>query len=392
MATAQDERREVDRMEAPLPMMVVERNTTVDVKKRSTMVELGGMRVGLLGVALMLAGGILLGYGGLPSWRGEVNLPAKSSEGAGRQGVMGLGKVIPWSDVVTVAPPFGAGDARIAKILVQEGEQVEQGAVLAVLDNERVLQAVIAAARTQISAREAGLGQAASSVRSSRVEVQALLARSEVASARASHELNRMESLYGNGASSEQSLDLQRSAKEEAAKEVERVKASLIRFGSGSVYGQADVVAAARQIEVAKAELVKAEAELERAYVRAPIAGTVLSVQGKPGERPGSGVLNIGDLRRMKVEVEVYQTQIGRVRVGNQVECEAEALSFKLHGEVVQVGIEVGRQRLIDMTPAANTDARVVKVVVALDERSTEVAKMFSGLQVTAKILPGGER
>jgi HlyD family secretion protein len=198
-----------------------------------------------------------------------------------------------------------------------------------------------------------------------------------------------METLYRDGVGTEQGLELQRSARDEASREVERVRATLGRFGGGS--GQADRVVAERQVEVARAEAARAEAELERAYIRAPQGGTVLTVHGRVGERPGaSGLLSLGDLGRMKVEVEVYQAQIREVGVGSEAECEADGLPGKLRGVVERVGLEVGRQRLIDMNPAANTDARVVRVTVALDDASPAVARRFSNLQVTARIWPGG--
>jgi len=98
-------------------------------------------------------------------------------------------------------------------------------------------------------------------------------------------------------------------------------------------------------------------------------------------------VITLGDIERMKVEVEIYQTLIGRVLVGDLVEVTAEALSRPLKGSVARIGLEVGRQNLIDPSPAANTDARVVKVTVALEPESSRLAQRLTNLQVTARIL-----
>ena len=49
--------------------------------------------------------------------------------------VVGLARLMPQGDIATVAPPFGAGDARISEILVSEGDRVEAGDTVAVLDN-----------------------------------------------------------------------------------------------------------------------------------------------------------------------------------------------------------------------------------------------------------------
>jgi HlyD family secretion protein len=46
----------------------------------------------------------------------------------------------------------------------------------------------------------------------------------------------------------------------------------------------------------------------------------------------------------------------------------------------------VKRQEVVGSEPAANTDARIVKVHVALDPASAERARAFTNLQVTARI------
>ena len=96
--------------------------------------------------------------------------------------------------------------------------------------------------------------------------------------------------------------------------------------------------------------------------------------------------MNFGSLARMKVEVEVYQSQISRIAIGDAAEVSAAAFSSVLHGVVTKIGLEVGRQQSIDLNPAANTDARVIKVTVLLDEGSSQMARGLTNLQVTAKI------
>lgn len=97
--------------------------------------------------------------------------------------------------------------------------------------------------------------------------------------------------------------------------------------------------------------------------------------------------MNLADLDRMKVEVEVYQAQIGQVAVGQAVEVTAEALDHPLKGTVQRIGLEVERQVQTGPNPAANTDARVIKVTVDLDDEAVAVARRFTNLQVTARIL-----
>ncbi len=311
---------------------------------------------------------------------------------AARPVVMGLGRLLPEGEVVTVAPPFGSGDARVASLRVVEGDRVEEGAVLAVLDSERTLLAAVDTAQAQLAAREATLAQVKISVQASRAEARATLARAETAYQNTIREFERVETLRQRGFAAEQNFDQRRAARDEAAREVERAQAVLSRYGSGDLDAQADVQVAERNVGTAKADVARAVADLDKAYVRAPVTGTVLTIHARPGEKPGTqGLMNLGNIEQMTVEVEIYQAQIGRVALGNAVEVTAEALPHPLKGRVTRIGLEVGRQTVVDASPAANTDARVVKVMVTLEPNSSRRARHLTNLQVTARIGTGGE-
>ena len=57
-----------------------------------------------------------------------------------------------------------------------------------------------------------------------------------------------------------------------------------------------------------------------------------------------------------------------------------------LRGTVESIGLTVGRQGLISDDAAANTDARVIRILVALDAPSTKVAAGYTNLEVVARI------
>ena len=328
----------------------------------------------------------------VPVTRRDPSQAAKAPSLAAQSVVMGLGTLLPEGEVVTVAPPFGAGDARVASLRVREGDRVEEGSLLAVLDSERTLLAAVDTAQAQLAARDATLAQVKLSVQASRAEARATLARAETAYQNTIREFERVEILRQRGFAAEQNFDQRRAARDEAAREVERAQAVLSRYGSGDLDAQADVRVAERNVDTAKADLAHAVANLDKAYVRAPIAGTVLTIHASPGEKPGTqGLMTLGNIERMTVEVEVYQAQIGRIALGNAVEVTAEALPQPLKGRVTRIGLEVGRQTVVDASPAANTDARVVKVTVALEPTSSQLARQLTNLQVTARVRPGGE-
>ncbi len=324
-----------------------------------------------------------------------IAVPAKpasqpASSGPVRRSVVGLGRLLPEGEVVTISAPFGASDARIARLLVKEGDIVEAGAVLAVLDNERQLKAAIEAARAAIASRQAMLAQTRAATLAAREEAQAALARAESAAQNAAREFQRTEELRQRGFAADQTYEQRRAARNETNSEVERLRATLSRYGDGAIERQADVVVAQRSLDAAEAELARAEAELDKAYVRTPVAATVLSIANRPGERPSAGgMMNLGALDRMKVEIEIYQSRIGQIALGQSVVVTAEALPQALTGQVTRIGLEVGRQVLVDAAPAAHTDARIVKVWASLHAPSTAIAARFINLQVTARIATG---
>mgnify|MGYP000231383681 CR=1 FL=1 len=319
--------------------------------------------------------------------------PTAGAAGSTARTIVGLGRLLPLGDIRVIAPPFGAGDARIASLAVNEGEKVQKVAVLAILDNERTLRAAVEAAHGIVAAREAGLRQVREQAIASRDEARALLAKAEAASVNAQLEFERSTDLVARGIYTKSSLDLKRAARDQALQEVARMKASLVRFDVADMETQADVMLATRNVESAKAELVRAEADLEKAYIRAPTDGTVLTINARAGEKPGTqGIMTFGNIDEMMAEIEIYQTLIGAVAVVDPVTIVADALPRPLLGKVTRIGLEVGRQVLTETTPAANTDARVVKVYVDLDPASTAIARPFTNLQVTARIDTGRAR
>lgn len=107
----------------------------------------------------------------------------------------------------------------------------------------------------------------------------------------------------------------------------------------------------------------------------------------RPGGKPGSkGILDIGNIQRITAELEVYQSEIGSVAIGQQVELTADAIKQPLHGTVTEIGFAVERQTVIRDDPAANTDARIIKVKVSLDDESSKRAAKLTNLEVTGRI------
>ena len=138
--------------------------------------------------------------------------------------------------------------------------------------------------------------------------------------------------------------------------------------------------------DVAVASLDLARAELELSTVRAPIDGQVLEIHAREGERveTADGILEIGDTSTMYAIAEVYETDIGRVRVGQHAVVRSPALPQTLEGVVERIGLKIGKKDVLSTDPVADADARVVEVDIRLAE--PELAAMFTNLRVDVVI------
>lgn len=302
--------------------------------------------------------------------------------------VVGLARLTPRGDVSAVAPPFGSGDARIDEILVAVGDRVARGDRVATLDNLASLESAVALAEATVALREATLLQTEQSVALSIAEAQATLGEARAAEDQAEADRVRAEELFQRGVATRAALDQAAAAATQAREASLRAEATLARFVSDTPADQPDVIVAQRNLEAARIELERAQRDLDRAYVIAPIAGVVIDIDGRPGASATSadGVMQIGDLDAMMAEAEIHQSQIARVAVGQPVELVSEALGERLFGRVESIGLQVERQEIVSSDTAANTDARIVRVWVALDAASSETAARFTNLEVVARI------
>jgi HlyD family secretion protein len=309
---------------------------------------------------------------------------------AASRDVVALGRLLPQGDVVTLALPYGAGDARVARLLVTEGDAVDAGEIVAELDSLTQLQARVASAEAHLAAREAALNQTRAAVAASLREAQAGRDRAAAALSLATSELDRVRGLAERGVAAQAQLETAEAAAAQAARELEAAEATLSRYQGATEGAQPDILLAQREVEAARAELDSARQELAKGVVVAPQAGTILRLHVRPGEKPGAaGVAELGDIARMQAELEVYQTDVQRVDVGQPVELTTEALDAPLRGEVSRIGLEVERQSILADDPAAHADARVVRVTVALDPASSQRARSLTGLEVVGRIATG---
>ncbi len=371
---------------AGLPLEVVNRAREVHVPRKAG----GGWKL-LVAVGILF---ILIAAGWI--FREELLRRIRGSEAAAEvqsdpkpPHIHALGRLEPLGETVAVGAPSGSNDARIETLHVVEGAAVESAALLATLDNERRLTAAKQLAENRVQQANAKLGQTKIVVNSSRASLDALLQAAEADVHTAQIHLERQLKLQRSAATTAEVVDQAKLAEAKFAAKVREVQANLLRYQSTPNGEPVDLAVARQDLAVAEASLAQAVADLEQAYVRAPYAGVVLDIRLHQGERIGQeSLLTMGATAQMTARVDVYESDVRRLRVEQSVVLTAAALAEPLHGKVERIANYVKKQSVVDADPAANTDARVVEVWVRLTDESSVRAARYVDLQVRAEFLP----
>ncbi|MGB6849741.1 MAG: efflux RND transporter periplasmic adaptor subunit [Thermoanaerobaculia bacterium] len=184
---------------------------------------------------------------------------------------------------------------KVIEVLIEEGMVVEEGQVLARLDDSNVT--------VSLRLAEAQLDSAESS-----------LAETEVLLAEARLNQRRSENLVEQEISSDAELDRARAAADSLAARLERQRE--------------EVGVAARQVAVW-------QQQLEDMVIRAPFAGVVVAKNAQPGEMISpisagggftrTGIGTIVDMSSLEIEVDVNEAYINRVSAGQQVEARLDS-------------------------------------------------------------------
>ena len=133
------------------------------------------------------------------------------------------------------------------------------------------------------------------------------------------------------------------------------------------------------------------EIDLFNSKLRSPIDGFVLEVNTNVGERPGNeGILDIGSSQNMEALIEVYESDIDRVFISQKVELTSENGGFKkiLKGEVIRISPQVKQRKVLSTDPTGDADGRIIEVLVKLNIESINLVKNYSGMKVIAIFLP----
>ncbi|HUJ69311.1 MAG TPA: efflux RND transporter periplasmic adaptor subunit, partial [Syntrophorhabdales bacterium] len=207
---------------------------------------------------------------------------------------------------------------RVVERLVDEGDKVEKGQVLARLDDAE-LASIVTQNRAALREAESRLEALKAGSRPQEIEEAKANVRSEEAeTVRLKRDFERAEILYKNGAISTAQYDAAKSAYETRAAQHRSAVESLSLVKEGP--RKEDIDAARHRVEEAKAVIKTAEEKLKDTVITAPAAGVVLRKNIELGETVGAGVpiFTIGDLASPWIKVYVPEPQLTLVKLGQR--------------------------------------------------------------------------
>ena len=326
--------------------------------------------------------------------------------------ISALGRLEPQGEVVKVASPSTLGSSRIIKLMVKEGDLVKQGQVIAILDSydrsvatlrqvqgqaqesDRNLAKVRAGAKNgEIVAQQGNVLAAASNIKSTEANTARIQAELEIAI----RDYDRFMQVYKEGAISQTVLDTYRLRVEtlkgqfvQAQQQTQQAKFQLSQsegtLSSVSEVRPTDVQFAEAQLQTAILNIEKAQVDLDLSQVRAPINGQVIKINTKVGEvvSQTNGVIDLGNTSQMYVVAEIYETDIGKIKVGQTATIVSEAFQGEIAGKVDSLGLRIAKNDVLGTDPAAKTDVRIIEVKIKLDD-SKKVSGL-TNLQVRVKV------
>ena len=256
------------------------------------------------------------------------------------ESVAALGQLNPMGEVRKLAAPTTGrgGTPRLIKLLINEGEYIVRDQVLAVFDNRSKLEAdlVIEEARLDIVINQISIQK---------------------------REINRFKKLLNKGAIAEITLE-------------KMLDDLLILQGQ-----KHQILAIINAIKI----------DLEQTQLKSPINGIVLQILAREGERPdSSGVINVGANQKMEALIEVYESDIDRIKIGQAVDLTSENGGFKgsLNGQVSLISPQVRQRRVLSTDPTGDADSRIIEVRVKLDNISAKMVSHLTGMKVIARFKP----
>src|SRR6201998_1210003 len=293
--------------------------------------------------------------------------------------VTASGEIKPTTYTNVTAQGFG----RITDILVKEGAHIKKGDRLLLQENVQA-SADVQAQSAAMNSSESGILAADASYKSAQSDL--LLQKANLEKAKLDYE--RGQGLYKDGLIPKQDFDQRKTSYDAAAASVDSAAARVMQL-------KAQVEQSRAQLSQNKAVLTRTRDILSKTTYVSPINGIVSYLPVRLGEyvvlgiqnSNGSFLMTLSDMSIVTAEVKVDETDIVKVRVGQDADVTIDAVPGKVFkGKVTEIGSQAVLRTsglATTQSTASNQEAKDFKVVVTIADPPENVRP---GLSATAKI------
>ncbi|MEJ2690340.1 MAG: efflux RND transporter periplasmic adaptor subunit [Deltaproteobacteria bacterium] len=277
-------------------------------------------------------------------------------------------------------------NGRLARLTLVEGDTVHAGQVVAKLDDAD-LAAEVRSAAAALDKAKAGVKVAEATLEDQRAglesaKAQILEAEAEVQKAAAQgkdaeRHLSQMTRLYKGNSVARESFDAAVTAKESAVAAQDAAHAQLEAAKAGRRAMEAQLKMAESQLSLAKAvasqsaaDLAQWQAKYDDTIIKSPITGTVVYKALEQGETatPGQTILTIINLDRLTVRVDIDESKLGFLHIGDKADLRATGnLDKSIPGHIAAINRYADFATQKDVT-GGREDIRTFRVTIAVDE------------------------
>jgi HlyD family secretion protein len=224
---------------------------------------------------------------------------------------------------------------RIIELPVEEGQQVESGALLARLDDADYRQKVRIEQAT-VGVRESNLALVLAGSREQEIKAaQQTMLDAQAEAKQRQLDYERAEQLFRRDAVSAQDRDLAETALKRAQANLEAAKQRYNQLLEGS--RKEDIEVARANVQQARANLGLSRVNLEYTSLRAPSEGVITVRQAELGEVvvPGTPIVTLADLDHIWLRAYIAETDLGRIRWGQDATITTDTYPRKqYHGRI----------------------------------------------------------
>lgn len=291
-------------------------------KRKRLFYVIGGVAV----VAVIVVGLVAATRGGA---RIDPSRLAKVEKGDLAKSVVATGKIEPITKVEVKSKASGI----VKKLLVDYGQQVKQGQVLAELDKEEIL--------AQVNQEKASLQAAEAAARAADADLQRAKVDAE------GPDLPMLKRAYERAQTMAKDGVVSPSALDDAQKNYDLAMNKQQLGQANVISARAKLSQAQAQVAQAKAELAQKEEEYQNSTIVSPIDGMVLSRDVEVGDAVSSIlvlgsaatlVMTLGDTRQVYVKGKVDESDIGKVYLGQPARIKVESYKDRtFYGKVTKI-------------------------------------------------------